>query len=307
MVKVRVPATSANLGPGFDSMGLALGLYNYVTAEETDAGLVIDILDDSKKFLATDESNLVYRSMKAVFDKVGYTCKGLHLTLENNIKVTRGLGSSSAGIVSGLLAANEMTGRQLSMDTLLYMATEIEGHADNVTPALLGGFTVTVKNYNRIQYVRSDIRDDLRFAALIPDFFLQTKKSRGILPHSVSMRDAVYNTGHSALLATSIMTGKYENIRTAVGDKLHQRYRKRLIPKMDDLFKTCYANDALGVYLSGAGPTIIAIVHRDNQTFEEEMRQILSQRMHGWSLYMLKADNQGAVVCRDDDRDGRAK
>lgn len=302
MVKVKVPATSANLGPGFDSMGLALSLYNYVTAEETDGGLVIDILDDSKKFLAADERNLVYTSMKAVFDKVGYPCKGLHLTLENNIKVTRGLGSSSAGIVSGLLAANEMSGNQLSMDTLLYMATEIEGHGDNVTPALLGGFTVTVKHNNRIQYVRSDIKDDLRFAALIPDFFLQTKKARGILPRSVSMRDAIYNTGHSALLAASIMTGKYENIRTAVGDKLHQRYRKRLIPKMDEMFRTCYANDALGVYLSGAGPTIVAIVHRDNQTFEEEIRQVLSQRLHGWSLYMLEADNQGAVVCESDQR-----
>ncbi len=299
MVKVKVPATSANLGPGFDSMGLALGLYNYVTAEEIEEGLVIDILDESRKFLAKNERNLVYTSMKAVFDKVGHPLRGLHLTLENNIMVTRGLGSSSAGIVSGLVAANEMTGNQLSVDTLLYMAAEIEGHADNVTPALLGGFTVTVKQNNRIQYVRTELKDDLRFAAFVPDFFLQTKKARGVLPHSVSMRDAVYNTGHSALLAASIMTGKYENIRTAVGDKLHQRYRKRLVPKMDEMFRSCYANGALGVYLSGAGPTIIAIVNRDNQTFEEEMQQVLKQRMPEWTMHMLKADNDGAVICRD--------
>ena len=299
MVKVKVPATSANLGPGFDSMGLALGLYNYVTVEETEQGLVIDILDESRTFLAKDERNLVYKSMKEVFKKVGYQVKGLHLTLENNIKVTRGLGSSSAGIVSGLVAANEIAGNKLSMNELLYMATEIEGHADNVTPALLGGFTVTVKQNNRIQYVRTELKDDLKFAAFIPDFFLQTKKARGVLPHSVSMRDAVYNTGHSALLAASIMSGKYENIRTAVGDKLHQRDRKRLIPRMDELFSACYNKGALGVYLSGAGPTIVAIVHRDNEIFEEEMQKFLSLQMRGWTLEMLRADNQGAVVCKD--------
>ncbi len=297
MVKVRVPATSANLGPGFDSMGLALGLYNYVTAEETESGLVIDVLDESRAFLAKDERNLVYRSMKAVFDRVGYPMKGLHLTLENNIKVTRGLGSSSAGIVSGLVAANAICGNKLAQDDLLFMAAEIEGHADNVTPALLGGFTVTVKQGNRIQYVKTEIKDDLRFAALIPDFYLQTKKARGILPHSVSMRDAVYNTGHSALLAASIISGKYENIRTAVGDKLHQRYRKRLVPKMDELFRSCYAKGALGVYLSGAGPTVMAILHRDNHGFQKEMEQILRERMPDWSLHILEADNQGAVLC----------
>ncbi len=296
MIKVRVPATSANLGPGFDSMGLALGLYNYVTVEETDGGLVIDIPDETGKFLAKDERNLVYRSMMTVFHKVGYPVKGLHLTLENNIRVTRGLGSSSAGIVSGLVAANTMSGNQLSMEDLLYLATELEGHADNVTPALLGGFTVAVKQRSRIQYVKTEVKDDLRFAAFIPDFYLQTKKARGILPHSVTMRDAVYNTGHSALLAASIMTGKYENIRTAVGDKLHQRYRKRLVPKMDEMFRNCYDNGALGVYLSGAGPTIVAIVHRDNEGFEEKMKQVLLAQMPDWSLEMLSADNTGAVI-----------
>lgn len=296
MIKVRVPATSANLGPGFDSMGLALGLYNYVTAEETDGGLTIDILDESRMFLAKDERNLVYKSMKAVFDKVGYPVKGLHLTLENHIRVTRGLGSSSAGIVSGLVAANAMSGSQLTREELLYLAVDIEGHADNVTPALLGGFTVAVKQKNRIQYVKTELKDDLVFGAFIPDFYLQTKKARGILPHSVSMRDAVYNTGHSALLAASIMTGKYENIRTAVGDKLHQRYRKRLVPKMDEMFRNCYEKGALGVYLSGAGPTIVAIVHRDNRDFEIGMKQVLREKMPDWDLQMLSADNTGAVI-----------
>lgn len=298
-VKVKVPATSANIGSGFDSMGIALNLYNYVTAEETAEGLKIDILDETSKFLATDERNLIYRSMKTVFDKVGYEPKGLHLTLENNIMVTRGLGSSSAGIVSGLIAANALSDHKLSKDELLYMAAELEGHADNVTPAIFGGFTVNVRHKGEIKYVKHPVNDDLVFAAFVPDFYLQTKKSRGVLPRFVSLKDAIYNTGRSGLLVASIIKSEYSNIRTAVDDRLHQWYRKKLIPGMDTLFKECYNKDALGVYLSGAGPTVVAIVHKDNKKFEEEMQKFISSRMKNWKLYMLNADNQGAVICEE--------
>ncbi len=297
MIEIKIPATSANMGAGFDSLGTALTLYNYVWAEETDGGLVIEIKDKTAEFLPKDERNLVYRSMKTLFDRVGYTPKGIHLVLENNIMVTRGLGSSSAGIVGGLLAANEISGAGLSKDELLNIAAEIEGHPDNVAPAILGGMTVNVSERGRIHYVRTDIPQDLSFAAFVPEFFLATKKSRSILPKSVSMRDAVYNTGRSTLLMASIMTGKYENIRTAVGDKLHQRYRKKLIPDMDGLFKEAYGAGALGVYLSGAGPTVIAILCGDITDFEQRLDKFLKEKMDNWQLHMLKADNAGAVVC----------
>ena len=298
MVKVRVPATSANIGPGFDSMGIALGLYNYVTAEENNSGrLQINILDDSKKFLPENENNLIYKSMKRVFEMVGHKCPGLKLTLENNIMITRGLGSSSAGIVGGIVAANKLSGDRLSMNELLKLAADIEGHPDNVTPALLGGFTVNVRTKYAIRYVKTELNPkDLCFAALVPDFYLQTKKSRGVLPKSVSHDDAVYNAGHSALLTASHMSGKYENIRTAVGDKLHQNYRKRLIPNMDSLFRLCYDNGALGVYLSGAGPTIIAIIKADNQAFNCNISKVLISKMKDWKLHLLKPDNLGACI-----------
>lgn len=297
-VKVRVPATSANIGPGFDSMGLALGLYNYVTAEETEEpGLKIIIPDNTSAFLPGDESNLIYRSMKKVFDTVKYNPAGLKLTLENNIPVTRGLGSSSAGIVGGIVTANVLSGSKLSLSEELRLAADIEGHPDNVTPALLGGFTVNVETKHTIRYVKTAIKEeDLSFAALVPDFFLQTKRSRGVLPKSVSMNDAVYNTGHSALLTASLISGKYENIRTAVGDKLHQNYRKRLIPHMDKLFRLCYDNGALGVYLSGAGPTIIAIIRADNKAFGCNISRVLKGKLGEWQLHILKPDNDGAVV-----------
>jgi len=301
-VKVRVPASSANIGPGFDSMGIALGLYNYVTAEETDEpGVSINILDDSRKFLPSDTSNLIYKSMKRTFDKVKYKPKGLKLTLENNIMVTRGLGSSSAGIVGGIVAANVLSGSKLSLNEQLRLAADIEGHPDNVTPALLGGFTVNVETKHTLRYVKTELsEDDLRFAALVPNFFLQTKKSRGVLPQSVSLNDAVYNTGHSALLTASLISGKYENIRTAVGDKLHQNYRKRLIPHMDKLFRLCYESGALGVYLSGAGPTIIAIIRASNKAFGCNISRVLTGKLKDWKLHILKPDNDGAVVlCRN--------
>lgn len=300
MVKVRVPATSANIGSGFDSLGVSLGLYNYVSAEETDGGLKIDILDSSSKFLPANEKNLVYRSMKVLFDKVSYNPKGLHLILENNIMITRGLGSSSAGIVGGLLAANELSGAGLSKDELLSMAAMIEGHPDNVAPAILGGLTVNVSEKEKIKYVKTPVPEDLRFAAFVPEFYLQTKKSREVLPKSVSLKDAVYNTGRCALLVTSIMTGKYENIRTAVGDRLQQRYRKKLIPHIDEIFDKAYSEGALGVYLSGAGPSVIAIVHRDNTMFEKNFEKFLTGRMGAWNLRMLEADNVGAIVYNND-------
>lgn len=303
MIKVRVPATSANMGAGFDCLGVALGLYNYVYAEETDGGLTIEIADNISKFLPRDERNLVYRSMKVLFDEAGYSPKGLHLVLDNSIMVTRGLGSSSAGIVGGLVAANEISGANFSKDEILNMAAKIEGHPDNVAPALLGGITVNVTEGGKIRYVKADVPDDLLFAAFVPDFILSTRKSRSVLPKGLSVKNAVFNMGRTALLMSSIMTGKYENIRTAVEDRMHQKYRKDLIPNIDDLFDTAYRENALGVYLSGAGPTVVALVHADNTEFENNMSELLNRNMNNWSLYMLKGDNIGAVVY-DKDMEG---
>lgn len=296
MIKVKVPATSANMGAGFDSLGIALGLYNYVYAEEAGNGLNIEILDDSAQYLAADERNLVYRSMMAVFDKVSYKPKGIHLKLENNIMITRGLGSSSAGIVGGLIAANKLCGARLSKNELLNIATEIEGHPDNVAPAILGGMTVTARYKDRVFFDKNDIPSDLRFAAFVPDFYLATKLSRSILPKNIAMTDAVFNLSRSALLVSSIMSGKYENLRAAVDDRLHQRYRKKLVPHIDSLFKKAYGAGALGVYLSGAGPTVVAIINRDNERFEEKLQKYIDSDMSNWRLYMLEADNIGAVA-----------
>lgn len=295
MIKIRVPATSANMGPGFDSLGVALNLYNYVSAEETDGGLSIEIPDETGRFLPRDSSNLVYRCMCEVFNITGKRPKGVRLVLENNIPVTKGLGSSSAGIVGGLCAGNALVGNPLSKNEILNMAAQIEGHADNVTPAVMGGFTVNVTQKRKVNFVKHNVRDDLRFAAIVPDFRIPTSKSRSLLPRFVSHRDAAFNAGHSALLTASLISGEYENIRPAINDRLHQTYRKRLIPEMDEIFRLCYQHGALGVYLSGAGPAIVAIIKESNKNFHAALSGVLAKKVRNRKIYMLEADNTGAT------------
>lgn len=296
MIKVRVPATSANMGSGFDSLGLALTLYNYVSIEKISSPTEIKVVGEGEKFLPANENNLIYQCVEKVFNEAGEKMVNIRLVMENNIPVTRGLGSSSASIVGGLVAANALLDNPFSKENILNMAAEIEGHADNVTPAVFGGFCVNVPSKNKINYISTPIKDDLEFAAFIPDFFLQTKKSRAALPEKVLHRDAVFNLSRSALLTASIISGKYENIRTSMGDRLHQSYRKKFIPGMAEIFDLCYNNKALGVYLSGAGPTIIGILNNRSSAFSEKVSPVLNKKMKNWHLNILKADNEGAVI-----------
>ena len=203
---VKIPATSANLGSGFDCMGVALQIYNTITVEQIDKGLVIDILDETRNFLPHDNRNLVYRSMQKVFKLANYKAKGFHITMENRIPITRGLGSSSASVVGGLLAANRICNDFLSLDELLVLASDIEGHPDNAAPALMGGLVVTVEHNKKIYYQKINInKEKISFALFIPDFIIQTKKARNVLPKLVPHTDAVFNAGRAAMLTTSII------------------------------------------------------------------------------------------------------
>lgn len=190
MLKLRIPATSANIGPGFDSIGLAVGLYNYVTLEEYD-GLAIESLDG--KEIPTDETNLVYTTAKRLYELCGVPFRGLKIGQINNIPLTRGLGSSSACVIAGLKGANRLMGNPVSDDELLNLAAGIEGHPDNSTPALTGGLVTAVFDGKKVWYVKQEIKNDLRFVAIIPDFELSTAKARGVLPDTVPRRDGVFN------------------------------------------------------------------------------------------------------------------
>lgn len=295
MIKIQIPATSANLGAGFDSLGLAVDLYNYVWIGENDH-LEIRSLDGSE--IPTDESNLIYISAKHLFDLCGKTLPGLIILQENNIPMTRGLGSSSACIIAGLYGANILLGSPFNTDELVNIAAKIEGHPDNTTPALLGGIVTSVYDgQNQVYWVKQEIYRHLDFFAVVPDFELSTTVARKCLPETVSHMDARYNLSRAALFSASLLQGKYENIRVAVNDKLHQPYRMKLITHAQDIFDKTYALGAYGTYISGAGPTIMSIVSTKNYGFEKEVRRYLNQLgLSDWKIYKLAIDNLGTRV-----------
>ena len=294
-IKVSVPATSANIGSGFDALGLAVTLYNTVTFEESDH-LDISAADGTR--IPRGETNLVYRSAKGLFDKVGKTMPPLKLVQTNAIPMARGLGSSSACIIAGLLGANRMLGDVLNTQELLTLATSIEGHPDNVAPAMLGGFVTSVIDEGQVYSVKKDIDPELAFAAFVPDFRLLTSKARAALPAMVSHKDAVYNLSRAALATAAFCEGNYALLGVATKDVLHQKYRLPLIEGGDDIFELAQDLGAQAVYISGAGPTIMAVVHKDDTEFFTRAEAALAadSPLHHFTVHRLLADNVGAVV-----------
>lgn len=295
MIRVRVPATSANMGAGFDTLGVALNLYSRLEIEETDGGLEIITLNNTGT-VQNDKTNLVYRAMEQVFNKTGITPKGLRIKQESKIPMTRGLGSSSACIIGGMLAANVLTGRSLSYPEILDMAVKMEGHPDNVSPAMYGGFCISAVDNGRT-YVKSiKLPNVLRFAVMIPDFFVATKKSRGVLPQEVDFSDAAHNISRVSMFQAAMATGDYDLLRFAVDDRLHQPYRKGYIDGFDDIFKRTYELGSKATYLSGSGPTIMSLLTGDSDKFKEGMEQFFTENSHKWKCMILECDNVGSVL-----------
>lgn len=294
MIKIQIPATSANLGAGFDALGLALSFYNYAEMEEND---VIDISSTDGLDVPCDKNNLIYKSVKDLYDVCGKTLKGLTLRQTSNIPMTRGLGSSSACIIAGLVGANTMLGNPLTKDDLVDLAAQIEGHPDNTAPALLGGIVTAVFDGKKVHWVKQEVYTKLKFVALIPDFELKTEKARACLPKEISHKDAVYNLSRAALFSASLLTGKFENLRTAVHDRLHQPYRMELIPNCREVFDIAYNHGAYGVYISGAGPTVMAIVDEENTYFGGKTKFSLDNAgLTGWQVKELYIDNNGTQL-----------
>ena len=294
MLRIRIPASTANLGSGFDSVGIALNLYNYI---EIGAAPGCDISSADGSEVPTGEDNLIYLSAKKVYEKAGLPFRGLKIIEENNVPFARGLGSSSACIVGGVFGANEILGRPFTKDELLDIAAEIEGHPDNVSPALLGGFTANAMEEKNVRYVKADVSENLVFAAFVPPFELKTADARAVMPKEVSMKDSVFNLSRSAVLSASFLSGKYENLKIACDDKLHQPYRLPLIPGGEKIIEESYKNGALAAYISGAGSTMMAIFDCEKEKAEEIAKEILSSaEFLGWKYFILNADNSGATA-----------
>lgn len=290
MIRIQVPASTANLGPGFDSLGLALSMYNYFSFEEVPEGLEIVGAIETE----LDTENLVYVAMTETLKQIGYHPTGLKITLDTHIPISRGLGSSSTCIVAGVMGANELAGSPLSKEDIFKLATEIEGHPDNIAPALFGGLQASLKEATQLYHNELVVAPGLKFVALIPDFSLSTKSAREVLPERVSYGDAVDNISRVSLLLSALVNGRFELLKSSLKDNVHQPYRGPLIAGYDKVVRYIEQSDALGVYLSGAGPTIMAIVDENDIFLAHAIRKYLSSLGYHWEVVELHIEPEGA-------------
>ena len=266
MIKVRVPATSANLGPGFDSLGIALNIYNEYEFElKENKGLLFEAVEEEFQ----NENNIIFMAIKKVFDKYDFKFNGIRIKIiKQDIPISRGLGSSSSCIVAGLIGAFALMGKKINKDEILSLAVEIEGHPDNVCPAIFGGLVSTIMVDNKKPlYNCVEVKDGVKFIALIPRFKLSTEKARAILPKEVPFRDCIYNIGRAALLISCFSNGNYTLLREATKDRIHERFRSKLIDNFDKVYNKSLELGAFSCFLSGAGPTLMAIVDNKDISF----------------------------------------
>ena len=292
-VRVKVPATTANLGSGFDIFGLALQLYNtYTLTLSCEPGWSVSQPPDAD--LPSDENNLVYHAARRVFQRLGAVPPSLHLDLEIDIPVGRGLGSSAASIVGGLVAANMLTGSTLDRTTLLAMATEIEGHPDNVTPALTGGMILCYATGAQHRYLALPIPQNVQIVVAIPDFELNTSQARSVLPAHVSRSDVIFNGSRTALLVAALYQQRYDLLAEAMDDRLHQPYRAALVPGMTEAIAAGYAANALGVALSGSGPSLMALTQNEASAVAAAMSGAFARHGLACETRILQPDTTGA-------------
>ena len=310
-VSVKVPATSANLGPGFDTMGVAFPLYNIITIEETvmpGSGVLIELVSDFDykdkahlEHVPVDENSIIYKAVELLYNSIGQTPGELKITVHSKIPMTRGLGSSSSVIVGALIAANELLGKPADEAALLSIATEIEGHPDNVAPAILGGMLfASLQEDGSVVYKKLPWPEEWKFTACVPDFELSTDIARSVLPKEVPMKDAIYNAQRMAMFVDAVHTKDSALMKLALHDKLHQPYRMNLMPGLADIMEALkYEENMLGCVISGAGSTILLITEKNGaDKAKAVVRNIWNAQNVKVDMYDFSIDYDGAqIIC----------
>jgi homoserine kinase len=298
-VHVRVPASSANLGPGFDALGLALELHNEIEVAESDA-ITVAVEGEGADRLAPNDRNVIVRAVRMAYEAAGRPFHGCAVTCVNRIPLARGLGSSAAAWVGGLLAGNALVGSPLDADALLGLAARAEGHPDNVAAALLGGLTVAYGGSSGARALSLPVPAGLRWVVLVPDVSMSTAEARAVLPSSVRRADAVFNVQRVALLLASLQAGRIDLLPSALEDRLHEPHRLKLFPWMEDVVAAARAAGALGCVLSGAGPSLLAVVRGDAEakTVGRAMEEALAHAGVSGAARSLEVDTCGAVSRR---------
>ncbi len=295
MIKLKVPATSANLGPGFDCLGIALKIYNYYTFKKIkDKEIKFNFINNitGEEIKLEKKNNLTYRAIKDNFD-LNF---GIEIQGKISIPIARGLGSSAAAIIAGIVGTNFLTGHQLSENNILERAINIEGHPDNIAPAYWGGFNINLMTDNGLINKRFNIEQGIKIILIIPAFKISTNKLRGVLPGKVSFSDAVYNHSRTALLTACFYEGDWDNLSTAMEDRLHQDYRAKFIPGFYEIIKTSYLNGALGVALSGSGPTILIFANSDCHKIGKAIVKVFKTYNIESDYLITEPDNEGIKI-----------
>ena len=313
-VRVRVPATTGNLGSGYDCAGMALGLYNTIELTETESGLDVVVEGEGAEAVPLDERNLCIVSARAVFDAADWRPAGLKARMHHAIPVSRGLGSSGVAIVAGAvaanalaanalaanaLAANALARRPLGTSELLRICSDLEGHPDNVVPSLLGGLSVSGERAGTIVYQTFSVPSDLQAVVAIPEFTLDTKVARGVLPESVSMEDAVFNLCSVGLLVGGMASGNYALLREGMSDRLHQPYRQHLVPGLAEVTRDALDAGAHGAAFSGVGSTAIALATENHEGIGNVMVDAFARHGVTGQYRILPIDNDGCQVLSD--------
>ena len=295
VVQVKVPATSANLGPGFDTLGMALSFYDELQVEAiAGSGITVEVHGEGAGEVPTDGSNLVAKTIAFVFQRFGQTLPGLHLVAHNNIPHGRGMGSSGAAVVSGIMAAKGLLDGivEISSDDLLDIATEIEGHPDNVAPALFGGLTIAWEDESGPHHKKLFVHRGVSPLELVPSFKMSTALARSLQPDSVPHDDAVFNVSRSALLIAAL-TQSPELLLAATEDRLHQDYRAEAMPETDKLIREMRANGHAAV-VSGAGPSVLVLASDPAERLEAA--KLAAEKYPQWQPLLLAVDFKGATV-----------
>ncbi|HEY4690728.1 MAG TPA: homoserine kinase [Anaerolineae bacterium] len=298
-IRVLVPASTANLGPGFDCLGLALGLHNTVEMTALDAGFELAIEGEGANRLRTDRGNLVMRAADALWDRAGHKPGGLRVKCINGVPLGSGLGSSAAAAVGGLAAANALIGSPLSKMELLKLAHAIEGHPDNAAAALFGGLTIVSAGDDDVMIDRLDV-PPLTVVIALPDVRLSTHDARKALPRSVPLTHAVFNIGRALLVARALNTGDYDLLKRAMDDRLHQPYRRKLIPGFDAAEQAAREAGAAAVALSGAGPSLAAFAPDRHEEIAQAMKVAFESRGIACRTFVLPADREGVQIREGD-------
>ena len=289
MIRIEVPATTANIGPCFDTCGIALNIYNSFTFEYSDT-LLIDGCDEAY----ANEDNLVFTSYKRVFDYLKLPLRNVHITIQADIPVSRGLGSSSTCIIGGVLGANALLGNPLSKDEIFMLCTEIEGHPDNIAPALFGGLTASLMMNDKPFNVNYDIHKDFKFCACIPNFELKTSLARSVLPTNIDYHDAIFNISRAAVALKCWETKDYNLLSYALEDRLHQPYRSKLIDEFEDIIKLSKTAGSKASFISGAGPTIMTIYEDDS--YIATLTSLVKDLKNEWTILPLQVELNGALI-----------